>query len=64
MRPVEEYRNKAVACSQLAQQVSDLKDKALWFVMAEAWLRLAEDAASLRDVVDPPVEIAGSGRVA
>jgi hypothetical protein len=64
MRPVEEYRNHAAECSQLAQKVPDLKDKALWFVMAEAWLRLAEDAATLRDVVAPPVEIASSGKAA
>ena len=59
MRHLEEYRSQAADCALLAQKVSDLRDKALWLFMAEAWLWFADDAAKLRGTLALPAGIPG-----
>jgi len=50
MSVAEEYRDQATACALIAQRASDRSDKALWLLMAEAWLALATDAAQHRNL--------------
>lgn len=40
----EEYRRRAAQCVELAQQHSDPEQKLKLMKMAQAWLRLAEQA--------------------
>ena len=41
----DEYRRHAAECVRLAQKVQNPRDKALLLVMADSWIRLAEEAA-------------------
>jgi hypothetical protein len=38
-----EYRQSAAECLRLAQQTDDSGSKALYFQMAQAWIKLADD---------------------
>jgi hypothetical protein len=40
----EEYQQRAAECLRLAQAITDPKNKALLLDMAQAWIRLAEQA--------------------
>ncbi len=49
MSKVEDYRQYAAACLQLAQAVSTPEDKALLLEMAMLWLRLAQRAEAAEE---------------
>ena len=44
---VERYRRQACECVRIAQDVPDTKAKLALLDMAQCWLRLAEQAATL-----------------
>ena len=44
---VERYRLQACECVRIAQDVSDTRAKLALLEMAQSWLRLAEQAATL-----------------
>jgi hypothetical protein len=47
MGKVDDYRDFAAACLDLAKGTADRADKTRLFLMAEAWLNLADRAARL-----------------
>lgn len=47
MGKVDDYRGFAAACLDLAKGTADRADKTRLFLMAEAWLNLADRAARL-----------------
>jgi putative IMPACT (imprinted ancient) family translation regulator len=44
----QDHRKCAEECVAMAQATEDQKDKALWFTLAQSWLRLAEQVTRAR----------------
>jgi hypothetical protein len=42
MKTVEDYRTIAENCMRKAHSAKDERDRPLWAIMAQSWLRLAE----------------------
>jgi hypothetical protein len=57
MKSVDDYRNIAESCMQKADAAMDERDRPLWEIMAQSWLRLAEH----RERIDSGHETAAIG---
>jgi hypothetical protein len=66
MGTAEDHRKWAEGCVAMAWAAEDHKDRALWLMLAQSWVRLAEDVALLTDPerdtedMDDPVEMPAS----
>jgi hypothetical protein len=52
MQDAIEFRNYAEECLRLAEVVSPLEDKAVLLSMAQAWILLADKAASINALLN------------
>jgi hypothetical protein len=57
--PSDALRKYAAYCVGKAQAVQSDAEKAAWLAMAQAWLRLAQDAAQLRKSAWVPASAVG-----
>ena len=50
MAMLDDYRQNAFDCVQMARRVDDRQNKAILVLIAQAWIKLAEQSATVRNM--------------
>ncbi len=61
MAMLDEYRQNAFDCVQLARKANDAQNKAILLIIAQAWIKLAEQISTIGGVPGQPGDAAIDG---